>query len=180
MDLLLPDNAHNAVDEPSEEPSDETGDKPIEEPSDHRVVNASDQCVMHLPSLLLKWQEGRQLPESTVNEIANDVINFAAQFKATLNSAALTKLEKLGSKSGRDNYWKSLFSFVPPKTINLSGHCKSECFECIPILETIQAVSRARKLFGETGESCSTLYGTCVMAHNIRSTAYSKMLTAIS
>nr|XP_054920824.1 uncharacterized protein LOC126518477 [Dermacentor andersoni] len=185
VDLLPPDNTHDAVDEPSEEPSDESGDEPTEgpsdEPSDDGVLNASDQCVMDLSSLLLKWQEGRQLPESTVNEIANDVINFAAQFQATLNSVAMTKLEKLRSKSGRENYWKSLFSFVPPKTINLSEQSKSDCFEYIPILETIQAVSRARKLFGETGEGCSTLLrdvcdGTYYQEHSIFRNANSRKL----
>ncbi|KAL1482086.1 hypothetical protein MTO96_015117 [Rhipicephalus appendiculatus] len=167
LDLLLP-NTHDVVDEPIEEPTEESIEGPIEEPTeepieepsdepDDDVFSASDHCVMHLSSLVLKWQEGRQLSESTVNELANDVINFAAQCKETLNSDAVTQLEKLASKSGRENHWKSFFDFVPSKTIDLSGQCRSDCFEYAPILETIKAVARVRKLFEDTGEGSSAL-----------------------
>lgn len=68
----------------------------------------------------------------------------------------ITRLEHLATKSGWENYWKSIYPFVAPKTMYLSDS-QDECFEYVPILETIKAVAGVRKLFGEFKESCSTL-----------------------
>lgn len=93
-----------ATDEPSElcEPSDE--EPPQGCRHNRSTCDVTDQCDMHLSSLLLKWQEGRQLPECTVNEIANDLLNFITDFQAKLNTVEMGRLQHLGTKSGREQY----------------------------------------------------------------------------
>lgn len=94
----------DATDEPSElcEPSDE--EPPQGCRHNRSTCDVTDQCAMHLSSLLLKWQEGRQLPECTVNEIANDLLNFITDFQAKLNTVEMGRLQHLGTKSGREQY----------------------------------------------------------------------------
>lgn len=68
-----------------------------------------------LALLFLKWKEGRRLPESTVNEIANDVLCYLQRFAESYKSPTtvlqqqpklkcLTELEKLRTQSGRNSY----------------------------------------------------------------------------
>lgn len=174
-------SAHGAIEDSFSVSSDEEPEQGCS--SNTVVLDTSDQCAMHLSSLLLKWQEGRQLPESTTNEIANDLLHFITEFKATCNSVEITRLEHLATKSGRENYWKSVFPFVSPKAMYLSD-CQDECFEYVPILETIKAVAGVRKLFGEFKESCSTLLqdisdGSYFKEHSIFRNASTKRLLAI-
>ncbi|KAL1482245.1 hypothetical protein MTO96_033925 [Rhipicephalus appendiculatus] len=39
-------------------------------------ADPDDECAMTLSSLLLKWQEGKQFPEATVRDIAQDIIDI--------------------------------------------------------------------------------------------------------
>nr|XP_054928852.1 uncharacterized protein LOC129385774 [Dermacentor andersoni] len=175
------DNIDDTVDELSSDPCDE---EPQQACSPGVAHDLSDQCARQLSSLLLKWQEGRQLPESTVNEIANDVINFATEYKATLQSVDMEKFEHLRTKLGRENEWKSIFRFVSPQTIHLSNQGDSECFEYIPLLETLSAVAAVRNLFEETEEPSSTLLrdicdGTYFKQHSILKNASTQKLLAL-
>ncbi|XP_037557723.1 uncharacterized protein LOC119434712, partial [Dermacentor silvarum] len=124
---------------------------------DRGTPGSSDQCATALSSLLLKWQEGRQLPQSTLNEVANDMINFISEFRADFNATTITKLEQLRTKTGRENWWKSSHTFVSPRTVCLSDQGTSDSFEYIPILETLKAVSSVYDTFQTTHKPCSAL-----------------------
>lgn len=136
---------------------------------------------MPLSSLLLKWQEGGQLPESTVNEIANDFLHFITDFQATLNAVEMGRLQHLGTKSGREYYWKSVLTFVSPQTVHLSGN-PDEHIEYVPILKTIQAVAGVQKLSGEFKQSATLLRhvrdGSYFKEHRIFKDAGSEKLLA--
>lgn len=172
----------DAADEPSElcESSDEEPQQGCRSHSDS--LDVTDQCAMHLSSLLLKWQEGRQLPESTVNEIANDLLHFISDFQATLNTVEMGRLQHLGTKSGREQYWKSVFTFVSPQTVHLSND-PDEHFEYVPILETVQAVAGVEKLSGEFEQSTMLLRDVCdgsyFKEHRIFKDASSEKLLAL-
>lgn len=113
---------------------------------DAQAADPTTQCTSHLSSLLLKWQEGRQLPESTISEIASDVIAFTTEFKETLASVDTSKLGKLKTRIGRENHWKAVHTFVSPRRVSCSDE-KCDTYEYVPILETIQAVAEAREEF---------------------------------
>lgn len=182
MVLPVTHNTDDTIDDLSSEPCDEEPQQACSPSVDAHDVNG--QCARQLTSLLLKWQEGRQLPESTVNEIANDIINFATEFKGTLQSVDMKNLEHLRTKLGRENEWKSIFTFVSPQTIHLSNQDSSECFEYIPLLETLRAVAAVRNLFEGTEENSSTLLrdmhdGTYFKQHSIFKNASTQKLLAL-
>lgn len=137
---------------------------------DATATAPSDQCFEHLSSLLLKWQEGRQLPEKTINEIANDVIMFTTEHQRALCSADLSKLKQLRTKRGRENHWKTLHGFVSPRTVACSDRAW-ETFQYVPILETIRAVSQVRNLF--EGEE----KGNSVLLEDVKDGAYFRQHT---
>ncbi|KAL3247687.1 hypothetical protein MRX96_056918 [Rhipicephalus microplus] len=62
-------NAAPAIPHDEEEKS----NVPVELPD---ALRSSSDYGYQLAALLLKWKEGRRLPESTVHELANDVIDF--------------------------------------------------------------------------------------------------------
>lgn len=150
---------------------------------DATATASSYQCFEHLSSLLLKWQEGRQLPEKVINEIANDLVTFTTEQKQTLCSVDLSKLQQLRTRTGRENHWKTLHGFVSPRTVACSDRA-GETFQYIPILETIKAVSEARNLFGGDEQGNSTLLedvadGAYFRQHTVFQNADKKKLLAL-
>lgn len=109
--------------------------------------------VNQLAKLLLKWKQERRLPESTLHEIANDVIFFV---KAILEDDRLhsnielanivddvlqiREQNQLLTASGRSNYWRMHFLFVEPKTIVLdrAPNGKADTMEYVPLCEVLK------------------------------------------
>ncbi|CAN7985430.1 unnamed protein product [Ixodes hexagonus] len=103
--------------------------------------------------LLLKWKETRRLPEATIQEITSDVImymqalsdHFLAPVLPTEDASTLTsllqdELPKLGTKCGRENYWRHFLPFVEPRRIVLgrTQQGKLELFHYIPVCDVLK------------------------------------------
>lgn len=117
--------------------------------------------MLHQLSLmLLKWKEGRQLPESAVDEIANDLIEFLGTFKEELSAVESSELECLSTQYGREKYWKSHFDYVRPVTIQSAVPSATQdeavtlSYQYVPILEVLQLLSKHNKV-------CSTYNSEC-------------------
>lgn len=107
-------------------------------------INGSTDYVKQVAILFLKWKEQRRLPESTVNEIANDVISFV---KAILEDEHLQphkevaghikevlckrQLDHLLTASGRNIYWRTHLPLIEPRTVvlgtNTNGKVHPTC-----------------------------------------------------
>ncbi|XP_054929068.1 uncharacterized protein [Dermacentor andersoni] len=116
---------------------------------DSSCADPGDECAMCLSSLLLKWQEGKQLPEGAITGIANDIIDFFMAYKSS-SIVDTSKIEQLRTKCGRERHWKRMYGFISPHTVNIStSQQASESYLDIPILDTIKAVATARNFFSE-------------------------------
>lgn len=115
-----------------------------------------------LALLFLKWKEGRRLPESTVNEIANDVLCYLQRFAESYKSPTtvlqqqpklkcLTELEKLRTQSGRNSYWKACFPFVEPETVFLGNdrNGKADTFQYVPVCKVLKVLLEIPSLWSD-------------------------------
>lgn len=155
--MLLKDDATAAPNEP-----DGAGSNlhlPLAEVEDNEE-SCSDQhmqddgdLVKPLSLLFLKWKEGRRLPESTLNEIANDIICYLERFAehckpptSDLNmllqqrSQTLVDLDQLQTRSGRNRHWKECFPFVEPETVVLGTdkNGKVDTFQYVSVCEMLK------------------------------------------
>ncbi|XP_064461573.1 uncharacterized protein LOC135371450 [Ornithodoros turicata] len=98
--------------------------------------------------LLLKWKEEMRLPESTLNEVANDITLYleelAQQASDTPDGGTLEntvkQLPMLQTKYGREQYWKGTLPFVQPSTICLENKPdgKTISFHYISLLRVLK------------------------------------------
>ncbi|XP_064478733.1 uncharacterized protein LOC135392039 [Ornithodoros turicata] len=121
--------------------------------SDHDSSSAVGEPdhVKQFALLLLKWKESKGLPETTIDEIANDIICYVhgvtddlttkpVQQWAQILSSVGDGMEMLATKGGRTDYWTSCLPFVKPRTIALGTdeRGKRRVFHYIPILEVLE------------------------------------------
>ncbi|XP_075556671.1 uncharacterized protein LOC142588739 [Dermacentor variabilis] len=124
------------------------------DPEPSQSSSSLSKYVDQLATLLLKWKEARRLPESTLNEIANDVISFInimledAQLCTNIGAVVHAEqewkqqLNQLLSKSGRLRYWKTHFPIVEPRTtvLGTDGHGRFDTMEYVPLCDVLKCV----------------------------------------
>ncbi|XP_077513582.1 uncharacterized protein LOC144124647 [Amblyomma americanum] len=123
-----------------------------EEPFDVQAEqhdSSSSDYGYQLAKLLFKWKEGRRLPESTVRELANDIIDFletVADHQQTepLDGPAISvkeicklQLDQLRTRSGRTTYWKAHFPFVESRTVVL---CGNDTIKYVPLCDVLKCI----------------------------------------
>lgn len=134
----------------------------------HDSVSSSSDYAYQLAALLLKWKEGRRLPESTVHELANDVIDFVEtitdhqqiqpQDEPAINIEEICKqqLDQLRTRSGRTTYWKAHFPLVESRTVVLHG---GDTMEYVPLCEVLKCILEHSQLSNECSSySCADGY----------------------
>ncbi|XP_064475545.1 uncharacterized protein LOC135389426 [Ornithodoros turicata] len=105
--------------------------------------------VKEFALLILKWKEGRRIPDSTVNEIVNDIMLYiqglleqgcASDIQERLTSVVEQSMEQLSTKNGRESYWKLFLPFVEPRTIVLGQTENGATNVChyVPICEVLK------------------------------------------
>ncbi|XP_075732816.1 uncharacterized protein LOC142775341 [Rhipicephalus microplus] len=163
------------------------GQKEIPIEDSHREnIDVSSDYVRHLSLMFLKWKEVRRLPESTVNEIANDIILFIASIlednkllpneenTAELKAAYKTQMSKLLTESGRKAHWRNNFPLVEPKTIvlgEMNGKC--ETMEYVPLRDVLKCILEHPTLSGDFNSvvemhdhMCSVFDGSAFKNHS--------------
>ncbi|XP_064474117.1 uncharacterized protein LOC135388470 [Ornithodoros turicata] len=113
--------------------------------------------VEQLSLLVLKWKEQRQLPESTVNEICNDIIDYLGTLREQPSSQPYD-FSMLATRRQREKYWTSALNYIPPVTVplpNAEGRCKRDRFEYVPICDVISALMQAETY--KTGDRASNI-----------------------
>ncbi|XP_064462233.1 uncharacterized protein LOC135372665 [Ornithodoros turicata] len=97
--------------------------------------------------LLLKCKEARRLPESTLNEITNDILTFFTDWGPQLYSVHGDNVEsfinseimQLRTQSGRERFCTSVFPYVEPVTVVLSAEGNAQAsFQYVPIVEMLK------------------------------------------
>lgn len=116
--------------------------------------------MLYISHLLLKWQEGKQLPENTISVIANDVIDFFMAYKSS-SVADTSKLDQLRTKGARERNWICMNGIISPRTVYTSPcqQASESCYVYIPILDTIKAIATARNFFSEAEHGSSHSQG---------------------
>lgn len=134
----------------------------------HDSVRSSSDYAYQLAALLLKWKEGRRLPESTVHELANDVIDFVETIadhlqmqspdEPSVNMQEICKeqLDQLRTRSGRTTYWKAHFPLVESRTVVLHG---GDTMEYVPLCDVLKHMLEHSQLSDEySSYSCTDGY----------------------
>lgn len=105
--------------------------------------------MKQLAMLLLKWKEGKRLTESTMDEIANDVIPFLKSIiedrHSTTEEIANVKqllcspeTEQLLTWHGKFMYWKIHLSLVGPRTVVLGRkNGKIDSMQYVPLCKVL-------------------------------------------
>ncbi|XP_064470269.1 uncharacterized protein LOC135385020 [Ornithodoros turicata] len=131
---------------------DDDGSNEADDISNEEQDASSSVCTAdstkRLALLLLKWKEQMRLPESSLNEVANDVIHYiqdlVQQSADTPDAQPLTDIIKelpiLQTKGGREDYWKSTLPFVQPATMYLGNNSKGkpDTFQYVSILKVLK------------------------------------------
>lgn len=137
-------------------------DSPMEESEAQEEVvidselSESSPCptdyVNQLAALLLKWKEARHLPETSLNEIANDVISLMQvmlddEQLCTCTLAASRKVEckqqlnRLLIKAKQLRYWRTHFPVVEPRTILLGTDMHGKhTIAYVPLCDVLKCV----------------------------------------
>ncbi|KAL3247762.1 hypothetical protein MRX96_056837 [Rhipicephalus microplus] len=144
-------NAAPAIPHDEEEKS----NVPVELPD---ALRSSSDYGYQLAALLLKWKEGRRLPESTVHELANDVIDFVEAIAdhqqmpsdnepaANLQEICKDQLDQLRTRCGRKTYWKAHFPLVESRTVVLH---ETDTMEYVPLCDVLKAMLERSQLSNE-------------------------------
>ncbi|XP_064468471.1 uncharacterized protein LOC135379153 [Ornithodoros turicata] len=112
-----------------------------------RPTTERQNPVKEFAMLLLKWKEAKKLPESTLNEIANDMFNFFNDCGPQLFSAQGSDVEpsvnsemgQLLTKKGRERFWTGALPYVEPVTVTLNEAGEARVsFQYVPILEVLR------------------------------------------
>ncbi|XP_072142066.1 uncharacterized protein [Dermacentor andersoni] len=118
-------------------------------------ISGDSDYVKQLATLFLKWKEGRRLPESTLHEIANDVIFFVKalleddRLQSSVEVARIMKevlhtdsMNYLLTTAGQSSYWKMHFPFTKPQTVILgvASNGKTETMEYVPLCDVLKSV----------------------------------------
>ncbi|XP_077520203.1 uncharacterized protein LOC144130045 isoform X2 [Amblyomma americanum] len=155
-------------------------EEPLDVQAEEHDFSSSDYGYQ-LAKLLFKWKEGRRLPESTVHELANDIIDFVEtiadhQQTEPLDGPAISikeicklQLDQLRTRSGRTTYWKTHFPFVESRTVVL---CGNDTIEYIPLCEVLKCILEHSELSNEfsndsrtDGYMCSVFDGSAFQNH---------------
>lgn len=152
--------------------------------SNDEDVEDDGDPVKPLALMLLKWKEGRRLPESTLDEIANDILSYLELFAEHCEPTSdlqqqpklqwSNKLENLRTTSGRNSYWKACFPFVEPETVSLGTDVngKADTFQHVPLCKMLECIlknpyvwSDIHNQLAEDGYLCSVFDGTAHHDH---------------
>ncbi|XP_077531644.1 uncharacterized protein LOC144144139 [Haemaphysalis longicornis] len=148
----------------------------------------SGDYVKQLALLLLKWKEQKRLPESTVHEIANDVILYVknlfeyqrlqdyAEMSANVKELLCDlKLDQLLTKCGRNAFWKTHLPLIEPQTIVLgvNSNGKSDLMTYVPLCRMLKFILENSACSAEFNSSikkkdgylCSVFDGTAFAGH---------------
>ncbi|XP_064468606.1 uncharacterized protein LOC135381211 [Ornithodoros turicata] len=148
--------------------------------------SASEDPVRQLALLLLKWKECGRIPESTIHEIANDIICYiqgltdywltkTEEERTELMSSVSEQMQRLETRVGRNDYWKLYLPFVEPTTIILGTdeRGKSIVFHYVPICEVLKNIldnpnvySNFRRCDSEAGYLSSVFDGSAFRSHS--------------
>lgn len=139
--------------------------------------------VRHLSIMFLKWKEVRRLPESTLNEIANDVITFVTtvleddklngEMSSSQRGAYKDQLCGLMTECGRYTYWKNHFALVEPRTVMLGeSNGKRDTMEYVPLCDVLKCILEHPHLSGDFNSDvkipdhmCSVFDGSAFKKH---------------
>ncbi|XP_064470088.1 uncharacterized protein LOC135384833 [Ornithodoros turicata] len=118
--------------------------------------------VRQLALLLLKWKESKRLAESTLNEIANDIICYVQGVaddwmmrpepeRTGLMSAIGEQMQTLSTQAGRTDYWKLYLPFVEPRTVVLgtNEHGRCDQFHYVPICEALRNILEVPVIYSD-------------------------------
>ncbi|XP_064461583.1 uncharacterized protein LOC135371463 [Ornithodoros turicata] len=122
------------------------------ETSQQSVTNVQESAAAdmtdRLSLMLLKWKEGMKLPETAVNEIANDLISYLQEFAQEASDTPdgqspvdiIKKLPALQTKHSREEYWKTTLAFVKPTAICLGKkpNGNTVTFQYISVLKVLK------------------------------------------
>ncbi|XP_077484491.1 uncharacterized protein LOC144094406 [Amblyomma americanum] len=131
-------------------PLEDIEETPPKDGDQDKAQSERSEYVKQLAMLLLKWKEGRRLTESTVDELANDVISFLKSviedgYSTTEEIANVKQLlcspetEQLLTRHGRFMYWKMHLSLVEPRTVVLGRkNGKIDSMQYVPLCKVLQ------------------------------------------
>ncbi|XP_029837844.2 uncharacterized protein LOC115321710 [Ixodes scapularis] len=144
-------------------------------------------CVKQLALLLLKWKEGRRLPESTLDEIINDVISFVKSIlehkQLQLNNEVaanvrelfcVDELDRLLTTAGRNAFWRTHLPLVEPRTVVLgtNSNGKDDTMEYVPLCDLLTCILEHPTLSGDfnaytkvDNHMCSVFDGSAFRDH---------------
>ncbi|XP_064482426.1 uncharacterized protein LOC135395121 [Ornithodoros turicata] len=163
------------------------------EVEEHDPSVARPDSVKQLALLLLKWKEGRRLPDSTLNEITNDVILYIqglaeqgppGDVQERLLSLTEQGIEQLKTRLGRESYWKAFLPFVEPQEVQLgrNDRGKTDVFHYVPIRDVLKNVLQVPGTFEtlqqpsiEEGRLSTVFHGTAFQEHSYFSGDTSKL-----
>lgn len=107
-------------------------------------------AVNQLSLPMLRWKEGRKLPEATLSVIANDIIDYLDVFKEELSQSTTSLFSKLSTQHGRNKAWQDQLTFVLRKSIRLQGAAgKDETYAYVPLLDNLQTILRKNDFFSQ-------------------------------
>ncbi|XP_064474056.1 uncharacterized protein LOC135388428 [Ornithodoros turicata] len=152
--------------------------------SEEDATTEEPDYLRQLAMLLLKWKEGKRLPETTLNEIAGDVICYIQGIadrvsesgqQVELLSRIRDQIEVLTTHNGRDDYWRSHLPFVEPVSITLgtNEHGKRCIFHYVPICEVLKKLLDVPEVYSsfwysetEDGYLSTPFDGTAFQQHS--------------
>ncbi|XP_064468469.1 uncharacterized protein LOC135379149 [Ornithodoros turicata] len=142
--------------------------------------------VRQLALLLLKWKESKRLPETTANEIANDIICYVqgladhlmtkpAQEVPELMSSICDEMQTLATNRGRTEYWQTYLPFIEPRAVLLGTNERGRqvVFHYVPICDVLRHVLEDPETYSsfccsdrEEGYLSSVFDGTAFRDHS--------------